>query len=153
MDRTLTFSDKILDLVNTELENTKDSFSKIQFKIWTDIPKSYLSSYYENEQIINPVKTSFEDWISDLDKRQNPIFSVALDKNIVVSSIYGAGLTHERSMNLWATKTNYRQKGIGKIVLLNFVRYCLENYPEISIRAWDVTSQQVDSVLTDIGFT
>lgn len=153
MDRTLTFTQKILDIVSESFNKLKTSTSDVRFKIWTELPENFQYSYYLNEQLINPVKESFEDWRINLSKRPKPLYSVALDKDSVISSVYGAGLPYERTMNLWVTKPEFRQKGIGKVVLLNFIKHCLENNPEMQIKAWDVTSKQIDKVLTKIGFT
>ncbi len=153
MDRKLIFTEGLLNCTTADFYQLKSSIPEITFEIWNDIPKKFLCSYYENEQIVNPVKKSFEDWKANLVKRPEPLYSVALSKDSVVSSVYGAVIASERIMNLWATKSEFREKRIGKIVLLNFIRYCFENNPDMQIKAWDVTSQRIDTVLTNMGFT
>lgn len=152
MDRTLTFTKKISDLVTESFNMIKTSSSDVRFEIWTELPENFQYSYYLNEQMINPVKESFEQWKSNLSKRPKPLYSVALAEDGVISSVYGAEFSKERTMNLWITKPDFRQKRIGKAVLLNFIRHSFENSPEIQIKAWDVTSKQIDDVLIKIGF-
>lgn len=153
MDRTLIFTQETLDFVTENLSTLKDSITDVNFEIWTELPESFQYSYYLNEQIINPVKESFDEWKVKLCKRPNPLYSVALSNAQVISSVYGADLSFERTMNLWITHPDFRQKGIGKTVLLSFIAHCLENNPDLQIKAWDVTSKQIDTVLTNIGFT
>ena len=85
--------------------------------------------------------------------RPNPIYSVALVDDSVVSSVYGGlEVQYVRTINLWSTNSDYRQKGIGKAVLYNFIKYCFDNNHDIQLMAEDVTSEQIDKVLINIGF-
>ena len=152
MDKTLRFNSETLESVINEFNNLSNAIENISFEIWTEIPENYKISYYQNEQLINPVNESFEVWNNKLLRRPNPIYSVAISGNQVISSVYGAGLNFERTMNLWATNAAYRLRGIGKVVLLNFIKHCFENDPIEHIKAWDVTSAEVNNILTELGF-
>jgi RimJ/RimL family protein N-acetyltransferase len=152
VDRTLIFAQEILDIVTENFNKLKSSILDVKFEIWTEISENFQYSYYLNEQMINPVKESFDDWKFKLSQRPKPLYSVALKNDNIISSVYGAELSYERTMNLWITKPDFRQKGIGKTVLLNFIKHCFENNPDMQIKAWDVTSKQIDEVLIKIGF-
>jgi len=152
MDRKLIFNFDILNNITINFNTLSSQIDNISFEIWDEIPEGLKTSYYNNENIINPVNDTFENWQTKLANRPNPIYSVALINNQVISSVYGAGLANERTMNLWATNPEYRQQGIGKVVVLNFIKHCFENNPSLTIRAWDVTSHEVDRVLTGVGF-
>lgn len=153
MDRNLKFSPDLLDRVITEFAQLSSEHGDISFRIWNEVPENYQRSYYNNELLINPSTETFEEWKLKLPKRPNPIYSVALIDEQIISSVYGAGRPLERSMNLWATHAEYRRRGIGKIVLLNFIKNAFENNPDLTIRAWDVSSQQVNDVLNGLGFS
>jgi hypothetical protein len=153
MDRKLIFTQKVLDLVTKDFNKYKSSILEVEFEIWTKIPENVQYSYYLNEQIISPSQETFEEWKNKLYQRPKPIYSVAVYNENIISSIYGAELPFERTMNLWITQPDFRKKGIGRIVLLNFIKYCFENNPDMHINAWDITSRKIDNVLTNIGFT
>jgi hypothetical protein len=152
MDRKLTFSQKKLEEIIKEFESISNKLNHICFEIWTTIPEVSQKSYFDNEQLINPEIETFEIWKTKLSRRPNPIYSVAKIGNEIISSIYGAEVCDERIMNLWATKSEFQQKKIGKAVLLNFVKYTLERNQNIPIKAWDVTSKKVDNTLIKLGF-
>lgn len=152
MDRKLVFDGNRLAELTTEFNRLSNEINDVTFEIWTEIPENLQRSYYDNEALINPVQETFEQWQAKLLRRPNPLYSVALINNQIVSSVYGGGLAYERSMNLWATNLAHRQRGIGKVVLLNLIKHSFENYPNLPIKAWDVTSQHVDDVLIAIGF-
>ncbi len=152
MDRKFTFNQDKFNKVTTDFNILSKKIENINFEIWTEIPETYKKSYYENERLINPDIDTFEIWEEKLSKRPNPIYSVAIIKNQVISSVFGAEVYSERSMNLWATNSEYRQMQIGKTVLLNFIKYTFENNKNIPIKAWDVTSEEVDRTLQKLGF-
>lgn len=151
MDRKLIFDTNRLNQVTSEFTRLSIE-SDASFEIWTELPKDLQRSYYNNERLINPCEETFEQWKEKLPKRPNPLYSVALIENQIISSVYGAGLTYERTMNLWVTNSEHRKNGIGRLVLLNFIKYSFENNPNMAIKAWDITSQHVDNVLTGLGF-
>ncbi len=152
MDKTLKFNNETLETVTKTFNILSNELENISFEIWAEIPENFKISYYQNEQLINPIKESFDVWNSKLSRRPNPIYSVALLGNQVISSVYGAEFSVERSMNLWATNAEYRSRRIGKVVLLNFIKNCFENNPNVHIKAWDVTSEQVNRILAELGF-
>lgn len=152
MDRILTCSDKIRGKILKDFNELKNTMPQIIFEVWTEIPEYLQYSYYTNEQIINPVKESFDDWKIKLPKRLNPIYSLAIYENHIISSVYSGEVSScGRIMNLWSTKPEFRKKGIGSVVLLNLISHCFENN-NTQITAWDITSKEVDKVLTSIGF-
>ena len=152
MDRKLIFNQDNLNKVITDFNALSQAIDNINFEIWTEIPENFKSSYYKNEELINPEIETFEKWETKLSKRPSPIYSVAVIGNEVISSIYGAEVYNERNMNLWATNSEYRQMQIGKAVLLNFIKYVFENNQNIPIKAWDITTEQVDKTLLKLGF-
>lgn len=152
MDRKLIFDKNRLDELTNEFNRLSNQIDDVIFEIWTEIPENIQRTYYDNEVLINPVQETYEQWQSKLIRRPDPLYSVALINNKIVSSVYSAGLAYERSINLWVTNLDHRQRGIGKVVLLSLIIHSFENYQKLPIKAWDVTSQHVDDVLKSLGF-
>lgn len=159
MDRKLKYTKELLYLIIKDFNTISTDNNNITFLIWTEIPTEYEHSYYLNEQLINPVKVDFEKWKATQKKLQNTIYSVAINSNKIVSSVYGS-LTisihslnyYERSLNLWHTQETFRNKCIGKGVLLNYIKHTFEADKKIIIRAWNITKPSVDTVLVKYGF-
>ena len=153
MDKKLNHSEEKLDKIKNDFEIIEKNNEDVIFTVWDEIPTEFEYSYYLNEQEINPTKVDFENWKSNLHKRPEPKYSVAIIDNEVVSSIYsGKFSSSEKLLNLWHTNEKHRNKKIGKGVLLNSFKHIFENDNNTVINAWDITSEHVDIVLTEYGF-
>ncbi|WP_282081077.1 hypothetical protein [Aquimarina algiphila] len=98
MDKKLIYSDTIFNKIKEDFESIE--IEKLQFEIWTELPNEYLNSYYENEKKIEPNKLEFEEWSENITSRPEPIYSVAMFENKIVSSIYSGNVYGERNLNL-----------------------------------------------------
>ncbi|TSE05587.1 hypothetical protein [Aquimarina algiphila] len=150
MDKKLIYSDTIFNKIKEDFESIE--IEKLQFEIWTELPNEYLNSYYENEKKIEPNKLEFEEWSENITSRPEPIYSVAIFENKIVSSIYSGNVYGERNLNLWHTNNRFRRQQIGKGVLLNLLKTIFEKNNKSIIKAWDITSEGVDNILTTYGF-
>jgi hypothetical protein len=152
MDRKLLFDEEVKKRLLDEFLKIKNSLVEISFEVWNAIPEEFQESYFENEQLINPITEPFDIWREKLSKRNKTVYSVGIFENKVIASVCGSEISETRSMNLWVVNQKFRNMKIGEAVIVNYILYSFEKNSLITVWAWDITSKLVDDFLIKIGF-
>lgn len=154
MDKTLIWNEEIINAINSRIVALRESLHGYEWYVWDEIPEEFKMSFYENEGEINPNNLGYDEWLVNLTRRPNPLFSVVVYEGRVVASVSsGNPPGMGRMINLWHVNNEHRGKGLGKMVILNILHVLYNSEPTNNITAWDITSQEVNQFLVSIGFT